>query len=123
MDAELRLTDTNSANDSKGRALGFEGNDFLYVVGGVIGAIGIFLMLYGMFHASLSAATACAVPVLVLPPAWVILFRRNKPDGYAEDFFDHLFNREGFCFSPANQPRAFASAKPDFFLERRRHAQ
>lgn len=103
MNTELRITDTNSANDSKGRALGFEGNDFLYVVGGIVGAIGIFLLLYGMFHASLAAAACVAVPVFAVPSAWVILFRRGKADGYAEDFFDHLLNREGFSFASGNQ--------------------
>ncbi|OAM90012.1 hypothetical protein OH491_19155 [Termitidicoccus mucosus] len=102
MSDELRITDTNSANDSKGRALGFEGNDFLYIVGGIVGAIGIFLLLYAMFHAGLPTASACALPILVLPTAWVMLFRRNRPDGYAEDFFDHVLNREGFaCASDA----------------------
>lgn len=99
MSGELRITDTNSANDSKGRALGFEGNDFLYIVVGVVGAIGVFLLLYAMFHAGLMIAGVCALPVFVLPTAWVLLFRRNKPDGYAEDFFDHLLNREGFTYA------------------------
>jgi hypothetical protein len=117
MDTGLRITDTNSANDSKGRALGFEGNDFLYVVIGIVAAIGIFLLLYGMFHASLAAAGGIAIPVFVIPTAWVMLFRRGKPDGYAEDFFDHLFNREGFCFSPDNQNLrgAPAASKRRFF--------
>ncbi|OAM87910.1 PrgI family protein [Termitidicoccus mucosus] len=111
MDTGLRITDTNSANDSKGRALGFEGNDFLYVVIGIVAAIGIFLLLYGMFHASLAAAGGVAIPIFVIPSAWVMLFRRGKPDGYAEDFFDHVFNREGFCFSPDNQnPRGAPAA-------------
>ncbi|OAM89972.1 hypothetical protein OH491_16845 [Termitidicoccus mucosus] len=120
MDTGLRITDTNSANDSKGRALGFEGNDFLYVVGGIVGAIGMFLLLYGMFHASLAAAGGFTVPVFVIPTAWVMMFRRGKPDGYAEDFFDHLLNREGFCFSPDNQnPRGSRAASK----RRTRHAQ
>ena len=34
--SELRITDTNSANDSKGRAFGLEGNDFLYVLIGLV---------------------------------------------------------------------------------------
>jgi len=111
MSIELRITDTNSVNDSKGRALGFEGNDFLFVVGGIVGAIAIFLLLYGMFHASLTATTCVAVPVFALPTAWVILFRRGKADGYAEDFFDHLLNREGFAFAPDNQSPLGADKK------------
>jgi len=118
MSTELRITDTNSANDSKGRALGFEGNDFLFVVGGIVGAIGVFLLLYGMFHASLAAAICVTVPIFALPTAWVILFRRGKADGYAEDFFDHLLNREGFAFAPDNQSPLGADKK-----RKARHAQ
>jgi hypothetical protein len=118
MNTGLRITDTNSANDSKGRALGFEGNDFLYVVGGIVGAIGIFLLLYGMFHAGLAAASGIAIPVFAIPTAWVMLFRRGKPDGYAEDFFDYLLNREGFSYSPDNQSPQVTNIK-----RRIRHAQ
>ena len=45
MSAELRITDTNSVNDSKGRALGLEGNDFLYVIGGFVAAFACYLLL------------------------------------------------------------------------------
>ena len=111
MSDSLHITDTNSANDSKGRALGFEGNDFLYVVGGIIGAIGVFLLLYAMFHASLTIACSCAFPIFILPTAWVMLFRRNKPDGYAEDFFDHILNREGFSYARGQQGTIRAGGK------------
>ena len=30
--SELRITDTNSVNDTKGRAFGLQGNDFIYVL-------------------------------------------------------------------------------------------
>jgi hypothetical protein len=104
MNTELRVTDTNSANDSKGRALGFEGNDFLYVVIGVVAAIGLFLVLYGMFHTPLGTATAVAMPFAVGPFLWVVLLRHNKPEGYASDLFDHLMNREGWTCVADNQP-------------------
>jgi hypothetical protein len=64
-----------------------------------------------MFHASLVAATCVAIPIFTIPTAWVILFRRGKADGYAEDFFDHLLNREGFSFSPDNQSPLGAGKK------------
>jgi hypothetical protein len=98
MDNGLRITDTNSANDSKGRALGFEGNDFLYVVGGIIGSIGMFLLLYALLAVAPLTAVLLSVPVFVIPLLWVVLFRHNKPEGYAEDFFDYALNREGFAF-------------------------
>jgi len=104
MSTELRITDTNSANDSKGRALGFEGNDFIYVVGGIVGAIGVFLLLYAVLSMSPFTAAGISVAVAIGPFLWVALFRRNRPDGYAEDFFDEMFNREGWSYAPGNQP-------------------
>ena len=102
--AELRSTDTNSSNDSKGRALGFEGNDFMYVVIGIVAAIGIFLLLYAVFAAALLTSTVISACIAIGPTAWVSIFKRNRPDGYAEDFFDNLFNPEGFTYAPGNQP-------------------
>ncbi|MDF9828516.1 hypothetical protein M2447_002639 [Ereboglobus sp. PH5-10] len=104
MSAELRITDTNSANDSKGRALGFEGNDFVYVVVGIVAAIGLFLVLYAMLGAAPVMALVFSVPVCVGPFLWVMMFRRNKPEGYTEDFFDELLNKEGWSFAPQSQP-------------------
>lgn len=98
MGSELRITDTNSANDNKGRALGFEGNDFLYVVVGIIGSIGMFLMLYALLAVAPVTAVLLSAPVFVIPLLWVVLFRHNKPEGYAGDFFDYALNREGFEF-------------------------
>ena len=104
MNTELRITDTNSANDSKGRALGMEGDDFLYVVIGIVAAIGAFLVLYSILAVSLFTAAAISAIIVAGPSLWVFQFRRNRPDGYAEDFFDDLLNREGWSFAPGSQP-------------------
>lgn len=102
--SELRFTDTNSANDSKGRALGLEGNDFYYVVGGVIGALAIYLVLVGVLHVRVAIGLMFSVPVLVGPIVWVLLLRHNKPEGYTEDLFDQLVNGEGWSYAPRAQP-------------------
>lgn len=101
---ELRITDTNSVNDSKGRAFGLEGNDFLYVLGALVAALGLYLVLVGLFRVGLGPALGMALPVLLGPTAWVLLFRHNKPEGYAEDFFDDLVNGEGWSLSGGTQP-------------------
>lgn len=102
--SELRITDTNSANDSKGRALGLEGNDFLYVVGAIVAALGLYLVLNTLLHLRTAIALLFAVPVFVGPVAWVLLLRHNKPAGYAEDFIDYVVNGEGWSFAPRAQP-------------------
>jgi hypothetical protein len=104
MTTEPRITDTNSVNDSKGRALGLDGNDFLYVVVGIIAGIGMFLALYFVGAVSLHVSAFISACIVAAPTAWVLMFRRNKPEGYAEDFFDDWLNREGWSFAPGNQP-------------------
>lgn len=102
--SELRITDTNSVNDSKGRALGLEGNDFLYVIVGFVAAFACYLLLDVMLGAATLPSILLSLPLLVFPTAWVLLFRHNKPDGYAEDFFDQLVTGEGWSFAARNQP-------------------
>jgi hypothetical protein len=36
--------------------------------------------------------------------SWVVLLRHNKPEGYAEDWFDQKFNGEGWSFVVQAQP-------------------
>ena len=101
---ELRITETNSANDSKGRAFGLEGNDCLYVIGGFIVALGFYLLLSVLFGVGKLVALALALPFLFGPLGWVVLLRHNKPEGYAEDWFDQKFNGEGWSFVAQTQP-------------------
>lgn len=110
--SELRLTDTNSVNDSKGRALGLEGNDFLYVIGAIVAGLATYLVMSYILGAGTTVAVVVAIPVLVGPITWALVFRRNKPEGYAEDFFDQAFNGEGWSFAPHAQP-SIAEASTD----------
>jgi hypothetical protein len=102
--SELRITDTNSANDSKGRAFGLEGNDFIYVLVALVAAFALYLILNAALHMRMGFALTLSLPVLVVPLAWVLLLRHNKPDGYAEDFFDDLVNGEGWSLATRVQP-------------------
>ena len=102
--SELRITDTNSANDSKGRAFGLEGNDFLYVLIAFVVALGLYLLLSALFHAGQLAALGLALPFLLGPLGWVLLLKHNKPEGYASDWFDQKFNGEGWSFAAQAQP-------------------
>src|SRR5260370_32418479 len=102
--SELRITDTNSANDSKGRAFGLEGNNFMYVVVSFVAALGFYLLLNGALHMSGPTALLFVLPIFLVPSAWVLLFRHNKAPGYAEDLYDSLLNKEGWAFKPHFQP-------------------
>ncbi|MDP3073771.1 MAG: hypothetical protein Q8N18_26035 [Opitutaceae bacterium] len=112
--SELRITDTNSVNDSKGRAFGLEGNDFIYVLIAFVVSLGAYLVFAFLFRVGMAVALMFSVPVLVAVLAWVLLFRHNKPEGYAEDFFDDLVNGEGWSLSApvsANSPQKESHAQ------------
>lgn len=102
--ADLRVTDTNSTNDSRGRAFGLEGNDFIYVLIGFVVAMGLYLGCTMILRIHILPALAIALPVFLAPAAWVVFLRHNKPAGYAEDWFEQLVNREGWTLSSGTQP-------------------
>ena len=101
--SELRITDTNSVNDSKGRAFSLEGNDFLYVLGAFVGALALYLVLVGLFRVGMLGALILVLPLFLGPAGWVLLLRHNKPEGYAEDFLDDLVNGEGWSLVQTSQ--------------------
>lgn len=102
--SELRITDTNSANDSRGRAFGLEGNDFIYVLVAFVVALALYLVFAFVLRVGMGLALLFSAPVFVATAAWVLLFRHNKPEGYAEDFFDDLVNGEGWSPAPQANP-------------------
>lgn len=102
--SELRITDTNSVNDSKGRAFGLEGNDFIYVLVAFVVALGLYLLLSVLLGFGKLPALVIALPFLIGPLCWVLFLRHNKPEGYAEDWFDQKFNGEGWSFVTQSQP-------------------
>jgi len=102
--SELRITDTNSANDSKGRAFGLEGNDFIYILVAFVGALALYLLLTVLLGIGKLAGLAFVLPFLLGPLGWVLLLRHNRPDGFAEDWLEQKFNGEGWSLVPRNQP-------------------
>jgi len=102
--SELRITDTNSVNDSKGRAFGLQGNDFIYVLIAFVVALALYLVFAFVLRVGLAIALLFSLPVLIAAFGWVLLFRHNKPDGYVEDVFDDLVNGEGWSLATRTQP-------------------
>jgi hypothetical protein len=104
---ELRITDTNSANDNRGRAFGLEGNDFIYVLVALVGAMALYVVCTALLRFHVVSALVLAGPVFLVPAAWVIFLRHNKPAGYAADWFEHRVNREGWSLAGGSQPESF----------------
>jgi hypothetical protein len=78
---ELIVTATYSVKESKGSALGLEGNQALYIVGGVF--ISFLCMFYGMIADwSVSTLTVTIIMPPVVSYIYVLIFFKNKSPGY-----------------------------------------
>ena len=96
MKAELRLTDTNAASDSKGRTWGLEGGLFWWLIGGIGAGITLFFVLLVVVGSSLLVSFLVAlVPVLVCL-AYIFGLRQGKPPGYDRDIFEYVVSGRGF---------------------------
>ena len=58
--SELRFPETNSAEDSAGKTWGLEGSLFWYLTGGVFTSVIVLLVLFGMWHWTLTASALAA---------------------------------------------------------------
>jgi hypothetical protein len=96
MKAELRLTDTNAASDSKGRTWGLDGGLFWWLVGGVGMGIALFFVFLVLRKSSLSASVGVAVIPVALCLAYIFALRQGKPPGYDKDIFEHCVSGSGF---------------------------
>lgn len=99
MSADLRITDTNAASDSKGRTWGLEGNLFWWLVGGIgVGITFFFVLIVGFGLKVLTCFGVALLPVL-LCLAYIFSLRQGKPPGYDRDFLEgQISNRS---MSPA----------------------
>lgn len=102
--SELRLTETNSAEDSAGRTWGLEGNLFWYVVAGVFIAVAMLLISFSAFRWSFTASTMVAAVPLTVSLIYVFGFRRGKPAGHDRDLLDGWLNGSGFGPDLQQQP-------------------
>jgi hypothetical protein len=102
--SELRLTETNSADDSAGRTWGLEGNLFWHVVAGVFIAVLTLLLCFSAMRWSFKASAALAAVPLTLSLTYVFGFRQGKPPGYDRDLLDGWLHGSGFSPDPYMQP-------------------
>lgn len=108
----LRLTETNSADDSKGRTWGLEGNLFWYMTGGCFISVITLLLLFSVARLSFLVSLALAAIPLALTLVYVYLFRQGKPSGYDIDCLDYWIN--GSAFGPNPRCRLAHPLKADY---------
>lgn len=102
---ELRYTDTNSADDARGRAFGLEGNLYLpLALATVLGIGGWALLRFVAGFGWFGAAVLPAVPVGGVL-AWALLLRHGKPAGYDRDWMELWIEGAGFSLG-GKQPEA-----------------
>src|SRR5690606_3940058 len=102
--SDLRLTETNSADDSSGRTWGLEGNLFWHVPGGGFAAVLTLLRCFSALRCRLRASPALASVPLALSLLYVSGLRQGKPPGYARDLLDGWLHGAGFSPDPTVQP-------------------
>jgi hypothetical protein len=100
----LRLTETNSADDSKGRTWGLEGNLFWYMTGGCFASVMTLLITFSVAKVSFLGSLVFATIPLLLTLLYVYGFRHGKPPGYDTDCLDSWIKGSGFGPDLCRQP-------------------
>jgi hypothetical protein len=101
----VRFTDTNAADDSKGRTWGLEGDLFWIVVGGGFAFVMALLLCFSALKMSLITSLIIGAIPLALCLAYIFIFRQGKPSGYDIDCLDYWLGGPGFSPDFQRQPK------------------
>ena len=101
---QIRFTETNSADDSKGRTWGLDGNLFWFVAGGAFCAVAVLLVCFSALRMSMLVSILFAGIPLTVAMIYVLAFKQGKPPGYDIDCLDLWLNGRGF--EPAAHQRS-----------------
>jgi len=100
---DLRFTDTNSGDDSKGRTWGLEGDLFWYLAAGAIISVVLMLVLFSAYRFPFATAVFISAIPLALAVIYVFGFRQGKPPRYDLDCLDFWLTGRGFGPQPQLQ--------------------
>ncbi|MCX8511263.1 MAG: hypothetical protein ORN83_05845 [Chthoniobacteraceae bacterium] len=92
---ELRLSDTNSANDSSGKTWGLDGGLFWVMVAGGSFSVAVLLVLFSALHSGLTISIVVSLAPITVSLTYVFGFRQGKPAGYDIDLLDTCLNGSG----------------------------
>jgi hypothetical protein len=97
--SELRIIETNSADDARGRVFGLDGDLYLpLVLASVLGLAG-----WAGLHFVLHAPWLVALAIPGLPAfgvaVWIVGFRQGRPAGYDRDQIDQWIDGGSFTLA------------------------
>jgi hypothetical protein len=102
---QIRFTETNSADDSKGRTWGLDGNLFWFVAGGAFAFVVILLVCFSALKFNFVPSILLAALPLTLCVIYVFTLRQGKPPGYDVDCLELWLNGSGFTPDRMAQPK------------------
>jgi hypothetical protein len=105
MKDNIRFTDTNAADDSKGRTWGLEGDLFWIVVAGGFAFVMILLVCFSALKMPLMTSLLIGAVPLTLCLIYIFAFRQGKPASYDVDCLDYWLNGSGFSPDFQRQPK------------------
>ena len=100
---DLRHTDTNAADDSRGRVFGLDGNLYLPVVIAAVAALALFAIVGQLLGLGWVTAGVVAGTPLVLVLAWAVFLRNGRPPAYDRDLIEQLLGGSTFSRSAIQQ--------------------
>lgn len=106
---ELRITDTNSADDSSGAVWGIEGSLFWLVIGGAFFSVMGMLLLFSVGHVPFMQSLAVSAVPFTLVLIYVFVFKQGRPPFYDIDCLEWSLAKlgmisVGFTPRPKHQP-------------------
>lgn len=99
----LRHTDTNAADDSRGRVFGLDGNLYLPVVIAGVAALALFVIVGLLLRAGWIPAGLVAGTPLGLTLAWAVGLRNGRPPAYDRDLVEQWLGGGSFGRRAAGQ--------------------
>jgi len=105
MKDEIRFTETNSGDDSKGRTWGLEGDLFWFMAGGAFAFVMVLLVCFSALKMSFFTSLILGALPLTLCLIYIFVFRQGKPAGYDVDCLDYWLNGGGISPNLQRQPK------------------
>ncbi|MDP1581228.1 MAG: hypothetical protein Q8M02_13215 [Candidatus Didemnitutus sp.] len=100
---ELRHTDTNSADDSRGRVFGLDGNLYLPVVIAAVVGLGLLAVCGVGLRTGWTVAGVIAGIPLAITLAWAVLLKNGRPPAYDRDWVEQYLGGGDFSRSAGQQ--------------------